>query len=198
MDDHEPHRHTHGGGNMQDSIHIVILGNQRGPGQVDSDRVRQGQKEGVDPSSKIGCHIPVAAPLPSRFRARLEATGHCPTAPTGSKKESAALVSGPSGVQAFQPRFMNGVQSVQEANKPRVIVSKEEFGLQQVSKVHYADCRANFIQMGHPHKRMALIAAPAAVKLIHKLKRNFCNSTSEVTKHLEESCMASCISRAMP
>lgn len=65
VNDHEPHRHTHGRGDMQDAIHVVVLGDQRWPRQVDSNRVRQGQKEGVEPSAKIGCHIPVAS-LPSR------------------------------------------------------------------------------------------------------------------------------------
>lgn len=62
VNDHEPHGQAHGGGHMQNAVNIVVLGDQLGPGQVDSDGVRHGKKDGVDPSAEIGCHIPVTAP----------------------------------------------------------------------------------------------------------------------------------------
>ena len=70
VNDHEPHGHTHGGGDMQDTVHIVVLGDQQGPGQVDSNGMRHGEENGPYPSPEISCHIPVTA-MPSTLNASL-------------------------------------------------------------------------------------------------------------------------------
>ena len=63
VDDHQPDRETHRVREGQDSVHVVILGDQYGPGKIDCNRVGHCQKNCPDPAAKIGRHIP-DTPIP--------------------------------------------------------------------------------------------------------------------------------------